>query len=59
MLNSRAGSQSQEKLLFSESAMATNDNHTDDDLDEAGSLTAVEKKFLLLVERGDCASIRR
>lgn len=51
---------SQEKLLDNEAALATEEN--DEGLPQTEdliALTAEEKRFLLLVERGDTASVKR
>jgi hypothetical protein len=54
------GGGSQDNLLSNEVPMATSDNlptyHT---MDGLGAQTPEEKRFLLLVERGDVASIKR
>lgn len=52
---------SQEKLLDNEASVATDD--IDDSslpqIDDLTALTPEEKRFLLLVERGDTASVKR
>lgn len=58
-MNSK-GTGSQDNLLENEAAMATNDEEDNVPIIEGlGAQTSEEKKFLLLVERGDVASIKR
>jgi len=51
---------SQDNLLDNEAPMATNDEGDSfHPVDGLGAQTAEEKKFIILVERGDVASIKR